>query len=64
MEVDNYLERITIALESTAESLSILAEDTKANKDLKIEVLENLEGMEKTIREIQENPFGLRQRGD
>ncbi|MBK0038697.1 MULTISPECIES: hypothetical protein [unclassified Enterococcus] len=57
--MDNYLERITIALESTAKSLSILAEDTKANIDLKIEVLENLEGMEKTISELQENPFSL-----
>ncbi|WP_144771879.1 hypothetical protein [Enterococcus casseliflavus] len=62
--MDKYLERIAIALESAAKSLSTLAEDTKANKDLKIEVLANLEGMEKSIREIQENPFGLRQRGD
>ncbi|MEJ8829049.1 hypothetical protein [Enterococcus gallinarum] len=58
------LERIAAALESISKSHSTLAEDTKANKDLKIEVLENLEGMEKTIREIQENPFVLRQRGD
>lgn len=62
--MDNYLERITIALESTAKSLSTLAEDTKANKDLKIEALENLEGMEKTIREMKESPFGVRQRGE
>lgn len=58
------LERIAAALECISKSLSTLAEDTKANKDFKIEVLENLEGMEKKIREIQENPFGLRQRGD
>lgn len=58
------LERIAAALESISKSLSALAEDTKANKDFKIEVLENLEGMKKKIREIQENPFGLRQRGD
>lgn len=41
------LERIATALESISKSLSTLAEDTKANKDLKIEVLKNLEGMEK-----------------
>lgn len=59
IRMDNYLERIAIAIESAAKSLSTLVEDTKANKDLKIEVLENLEGMEKTIRELQDNPFGL-----
>lgn len=56
----NYLERIAIALESAAKSLSTLAEDTKANKELKIEVLGNLEGMQETIREMKENPFGTR----
>lgn len=58
--MDNYLERIAIALESAAKSLSTLAEDTKANKELKIEVLGNLEGMQETIREMKENPFGTR----
>lgn len=58
--MDNYLERIAIAIESVAKSLSTLAEDTKANKDLKIEVLENIEGMEKIICEMKENPFGIR----
>lgn len=58
--MDNYLERIAIALESIEKSLSNLAEDTKANKDLKIEVLENIEGMEKIIHEMKENPFGIR----
>lgn len=53
------LERIAAALESISKSLSNLAEDTKANKDLKIEVLKNLEGMEKIICEVKENPFGL-----
>ena len=60
ISMDIYLERIAIALESIEKSLSNLAEDTKANKDLKIEVMENLEGMEKTIREMKENPFGIR----
>ncbi|WP_270328825.1 hypothetical protein [Enterococcus malodoratus] len=52
-------ERIATALESIANSLSTLAEDTKANKELKETLITNVNDMQKAIEKLQSDPFGL-----
>lgn len=52
-------ERIAIALESIANSLSTLAEDTKANRELKESLVKNIDHMQETIEKLKEDPFGL-----
>ena len=55
-------ERIATALESIANSLSTLAEDTKANKELKETLITNVKSMQKAIERLQSDPFGLNER--
>lgn len=55
-------ERIATALESIANSLSALAEDTKANKELKETLITNVNDMQKAIETLKEDPFGLKRR--
>lgn len=55
-------ERIATALESIANSLSTLAEDTKANKELKETLITNVHSMQKAIERLQSDPFGLNER--
>jgi Zn-dependent M16 (insulinase) family peptidase len=43
-------------------SLRTLAEETKANRELKQEVKTTIEGLELSIEEMKENPFGLNKR--
>ena len=50
------------SLESIANSLSTLAEDTKANKELKETLITNVEGMQKAIDDLKEDPFGLKEK--
>lgn len=52
------------SLESIAKSLSTLAEGTKANKDLKIEIYEKMTVLEKMLASLKEDPFnfGLNER--
>ncbi len=52
-------ERIATALESIAKSLSALAEDTKANKELKATLIKNVDDMQEAIERLQSDPFGL-----
>ncbi|BBM19801.1 hypothetical protein G15_3482 [Enterococcus avium] len=52
-------ERIATALESIAKSLSTLAEDTKASKELKETLIINVNDMQKAIEKLQSDPFGL-----
>lgn len=52
-------ERIATALESIANSLSTLAEDTKASKELKETLIINVNDMQKAIEKLQSDPFGL-----
>ena len=52
-------ERIATALASIANSLSTLAEDTKANKELKETLITNVNSMQKAIEKLQSDPFGL-----
>lgn len=53
-------ERIATALESIANSLSTLAEDTKASKELKETLIINVNDMQKAIETLKEDPFGLK----
>ncbi|GMC00196.1 hypothetical protein [Enterococcus thailandicus] len=55
-------ERILIALESIANSLSTLAEDTKAKKQLNIEIHNRLEKLEGVLLDLKDDPFGLNKR--
>ena len=55
-------ERIATALESIANSLSTLAEDTKASKELKETLIINVKDMQKAIETLKEDPFGLKRR--
>ncbi|MBX8939247.1 hypothetical protein [Enterococcus gilvus] len=55
-------ERIATALESIANSLSALAEDTKASKELKETLIINVNDMQKAIEKLQSDPFGLNER--
>ena len=55
-------ERIATALENIANSLSALAEDTKANKELKETLTTNVNSMQKAIERLQSDPFGLNER--
>lgn len=52
-------ERIATALESIANRLSTLAEDTKASKELKETLIINVNDMQKAIEKLQSDPFGL-----
>ena len=55
-------ERIATALASIANSLSALAEDTKASKELKETLIINVNDMQKAIEKLQSDPFGLNER--
>ncbi len=57
-------ERIATALESIANSLSTLTEDTKANKELKETLITNVNDMQKSIETLKEDPFGLKKEID
>lgn len=50
------------ALESIENSLSTLAEDTKARKDLNVEIHNRLENLEEVLLDLKDDPFGLNKR--
>ncbi|MDN6627042.1 MAG: hypothetical protein L0K82_07495 [Pisciglobus halotolerans] len=56
---DNEILRAVKALEGIEKSLSTLAEDTKANKELKTELYQKMTGFEEILTELKENPFGF-----
>lgn len=56
------LNSIANSLKSIEKSLSSLAEDTKTKKELNIEIMSKLNGFEKVLTELKENPFGLDKR--
>lgn len=60
--MDELEERKIKALESIANSLSTLAEDTKANKELKIEISQKVSELEKSLINLKDDPFGLNER--
>lgn len=54
--------RIATALESISNSLCTLAEDTKARKELNIEIHNRLENLEEVLLDLKDDPFGLNKR--
>lgn len=52
--------RIATALESIAKSLNTLAEDTKANKELKVEINAKLNQFEEVLTAFKDDPFGIK----
>lgn len=57
--MDEFEIRLINILSNMEKSLSSLAEDTKANKKLREENQELFLGLEKSIKDLKENPFGL-----
>ena len=55
-------ERITVALESIAKSLSTLVEDTKANRELREQNIKMFNQLENKINDLAEDPFGLKEK--
>ncbi|RBT63529.1 hypothetical protein [Enterococcus hirae] len=55
-------ERITVALESIAKSLSTLVEDTKVNRELREQNIKMFNQLENKINDLAEDPFGLKQK--
>lgn len=53
--------RIVTALESIEKSLRVLAEDAKASKELKTQMLSDFEGLQSSIQDLKDNPFWLKQ---
>lgn len=53
---------MTTPLESIAKSLSILAEDTKASRELRIEQIKITDEMIEKITDLKDDPFGLNER--
>lgn len=52
--------RIVTALESIDKSLRVLAENAKASKELKTQLFSDFEGLQNSMQELKENPFGLK----
>lgn len=50
------------SLESIANSLSTLVEDTKTNKELKQSLISNVDMLQESIEKMKEDPFGLDER--
>lgn len=55
-------ERIAVALESIAKSLSTLAEDTKANRELREQNIKLFNKLENKINDLVKDPFGFKQK--
>lgn len=51
--------RLIKAIESIEKSLNTLAEDAKANRKLKEEILDKLITVEEKVSDIKIDPFGL-----
>lgn len=52
--------RIATALVIIAKSLRTLAEDTKANKEMKIEIFEKVNNLETALLTMKDDPFNLK----
>ncbi|MGM0237471.1 hypothetical protein [Enterococcus sp. AZ103] len=53
------IHRAIDSLESIANSLSTLAEETKTNKELKQTLISNVDMLQESIEKMKEDPFGL-----
>lgn len=53
--------RMVDALESIEKSLRVLAEDAKAGKELKAQMLSDFESLQNSIQDLKDNPFGLKE---
>ena len=57
---DNHFQRICNALEGIEKSLSTLAEDTKANKELRESNRVMFQELESKVEDLASDPFGLK----
>lgn len=57
---EELIERLVVATESIAKSLSTLAEDAKANRTLKEKIVSDFDSLENAIQDLKVDPFGLK----
>ncbi|MGL9971431.1 hypothetical protein [Enterococcus sp. DIV1420a] len=54
--------RTVIALESIAKSLSTLAKDVKANRELREKNIKIFSELENKVNDLAEDPFGIKEK--
>ncbi|MGY3767068.1 hypothetical protein ACWOAH_11125 [Vagococcus vulneris] len=60
--MEKEIKQISLSLKGIEESLRALAEDTKAKKELDIEIMNKLNEFESSLIDLKNDPFGLNKR--
>ncbi|MGY3767086.1 hypothetical protein ACWOAH_11215 [Vagococcus vulneris] len=60
--MEKEIKQIALSLKGIEESLRTLAEDTKAKKELDIEIMNKINEFESSLIDLKNDPFGLNKR--